>query len=477
MIAKRLSDYTKRPNMNCGFVCQPLIHLSLSLEPRVIPLAAVRKAVGKGTMFGNLLWSTWEGDLVSPRRALPWGAGPGAMRGPGTIPPAVLGRSRTHSPRCQPRSRSPWRRSRDPPHRSPSPTWWRRRHPGRWCCRGAAPQPSPRLCARCCCSSPGWETLCPTSSGAGAPQPPCVPHAAGRVPGTATATTTMPPPAPRRGSSRCPGSEQVAAPGAWHLKENRGAPCSFFFRRKTDRGLAEAAIWCTFSLSYYCPRGGEYFPVHEVMPAAETQRARRNGAAVRVPGKDCVPEQEEKDFHSFHREDSQTTAGSKTFHHHEGNHWKCLSARRQLEPGDVRGLGCEWELRGVGRDPRGSAIPQLQRWPGAGKGRQPSCPRMSQSLSHPSRAVTVREPWAPAALKRGAESIHTPHQTTLGMRLVPCKPCSGGTMVDHHLTSWERISKGVDGGESPWAWPGLAFPGYVFRLDPHMCWGAPVFKN
>lgn len=68
------------------------------------------------------------------------------------------------------------------------------------------------------------------------------------------------------------------------------------------------------------PRGGEYFPVHEVMPAAETQRARRNGAAVRVPGKDCVPEQEEKDFHSFHREDRQTTAGSKTFYHHEGKH-------------------------------------------------------------------------------------------------------------------------------------------------------------
>ncbi|RMC12470.1 hypothetical protein DUI87_09987 [Hirundo rustica rustica] len=35
------------------------------------------------------------------------------------------------------------------------------------------------------------------------------------------------------------------------------------------------------------------------MPAAETQRARSNGAAVRVPGKDCVPNQEEKDCTAF----------------------------------------------------------------------------------------------------------------------------------------------------------------------------------
>lgn len=84
----------------------------------------------------------------------------------------------------------------------------------------------------------------------------------------------------------------------------------------------------------------------------QTQRASSNGAAMRVPGKDRVPNQEEKDFHSFHRDHSQTSAGSETFHHHhEGNYGQCLSGRCQLEPGDVRGLGClrvgaawsEWE--------------------------------------------------------------------------------------------------------------------------------------
>lgn len=156
------------------------------------------------------------------------------------------------------------------------------------------------------------------------------------------------------------------------------------------------------------------------------------------------------------------TEGSETFHHrrHEGNYWQRLSGRCPLEPGDVRGLGCEWEPRGAG-GPRGAAVPQLQRWPGAGRGRRPSCPVTAPS-----------QPWASPALKRGAESIHGPHRSTLGVRLVPCKSCSGATMVELReglqMCGWRRKPLSV-------SWTG--FPRSAFSLDSHICWGAPVFAN
>lgn len=53
-------------------VCQPLIHPSLSLGPRVIPLAAARKAVAKGTTFGNLLL---RHVLQTRAKGMRWGPG------------------------------------------------------------------------------------------------------------------------------------------------------------------------------------------------------------------------------------------------------------------------------------------------------------------------------------------------------------------------------------------------------------------
>lgn len=212
-----------------------------------------------------------------------------------------------------------------------------------------------------------------------------LPHAAGQVPDTAT---TMPPSGTGQGQlPTVPGSEQVAAPGARHpgkrLKENRGAISSFFFLTTTDRRLAEAAIWCTFSPSCYCPRGGQYFPVHGVMPAAETQRARRNGAVVKAPGKGWAQNQDKKDFHSFQRADSQTTAGSKTFHcQHEGSHWKCLAGWCRLEPGGTRGFAGEWHLWGVGRNPWAQPSRSYGTCPGAGRGGWPACrPGILQAVS------------------------------------------------------------------------------------------------
>lgn len=176
------------------------------------------------------------------------------------------------------------------------PTWWCRRCLGHWCCWTAALQPLPLLSAHCCCSSPGQETLCPASWGAGAPQasslttlarypmlpPPCLPrHWAEAAPHW-----------PRVRAGHCPSACHLSR----HLKENREALSCVFLLRTTDRWLAEATIWCTFSLSCYSARGREHFPVHRVTPASEAQRAKRNGTAVKVAGKGSAGNSGEERF-------------------------------------------------------------------------------------------------------------------------------------------------------------------------------------
>lgn len=205
--------------MNCGFICcwcLPTINSPVPLLRALCYPSGREKGSGKGhndcksPLKHILLRSTCgevqEGSALrwKARRhegsLAPWGGvwhHEGARRhegGSGTVAPAVPGCGR--APRPEHRAHSPpslpQPRSRDPAHRPPCPTWRCRRRPARWCCRGAAPQPSPCLRARWCRSSPAWETLCPTSWRAGAPQPPHVPQAAGRVPGTATAAATIP---------------------------------------------------------------------------------------------------------------------------------------------------------------------------------------------------------------------------------------------------------------------------------------------
>lgn len=60
-------------------------------------------------------------------------------------------------------------------------------------------------------------------------------------------------------------------------------------------------------------------------------------------------------------------------------------------------------------------------------------------------AFAGSEPLSPSALKQGAESVLIPHESTLGMRPVPCKPHSDATVVGLR----EGIFKYVDGAESP----------------------------
>lgn len=62
-------------------------------------------------------------------------------------------------------------------------------------------------------------------------------------------------------------------------------------------------------------------------------------------------------------------------------------------------------------------------------------------------------PEPPLLWNESTKHPHSPPEHT-GMRLVPPR------------WGWERISKIVDGGESPWACPGLPFPGYAFRWIP-----------
>lgn len=69
-------------------------------------------------------------------------------------------------------------------------------------------------------------------------------------------------------------------------------------------------------------------------------------------------------------------------------------------------------------------------------------PGLGEAGRHPAQqAGTASGPRAPPAPKQGAESIHIPHGSTLGTGLVPCKPCSGATMVE--LREGERASEQI----------------------------------
>lgn len=91
---------------------------------------------------------------------------------------------------------------------------------------------------------------------------------------------------------------------------------------------------------------------------------------------------------------------------------------------------------------------------GSGEGRD--------GLSRPAATVLARElggaggqpagwasagsqPLPPPAPKRGAESVRNPHKNTLGLRPVPCTPCSDAIVVQLR----EGIFKYVDGAEGP----------------------------
>lgn len=231
--------------MNCGVICWwclPAINPSVPfLRASCHPSGSSKKGSGKG----HDVWKspskarpsdTREGDAVGPRRAQPRGGGPwGAMRGArhhdgarhrGSCPAGLRPNPRPAAPAPLPQPLGPQHGPSTPPcqpYLMVYETPWTLMLLGS--CPTAIPLPA-------CPMLPLFSRLgdvLPDILGSGAPQPPCVPHAAGPVPATATVTaaaTTMPPPAPRRGSSHCPGSAGRCPRHLPRQRKQRG--CLFF---------------------------------------------------------------------------------------------------------------------------------------------------------------------------------------------------------------------------------------------------------